>query len=298
MTIDELRYFNKVCQCGSFSEAAKDIHISQQGLGNSIKKLEQEISHKLFLRTYKGIKLTEFGEEFYHYAKQVDESFDALEQFISEKKKLSDASLRINDSKCATFFRPLASSMMDFVASNPEINIRISDCDTDTCVNNVREGKSDVGIVFLPVEADDLNVIPIAKIKLHLVVNKLHRLADSKKVDLIDLKDERFGLPTDSNKLFSLIYDGCKAAGFEPNVIYQNDIPGILEKTVTKKGGVSFIPEFDESAAFGSNEQIAIIKTNPLIEIEIGLLTQKQSQNSRVIRRFVAHLLNEPFQSI
>ena len=92
MTLQQLKYVIEVADRGSMSEAAKKLFISQPSLSNSIKELEKEIHINIFIRSNKGIIVSEEGREFIGYARQVLEQNSLLEQryLISRnvKKKL------------------------------------------------------------------------------------------------------------------------------------------------------------------------------------------------------------------
>ena len=68
MELRQLRYFIKVAERLSVSEAAKDLCITQSTLSQQIRQLENELGVQLFDRTSRGVKLTEMGVEMLPYA--------------------------------------------------------------------------------------------------------------------------------------------------------------------------------------------------------------------------------------
>lgn len=84
MRIEELQYFMKVVEVGNMTQAAKDLFISQPSLSKAIANLEGEIGVKLFQRTAKGAILTNQGDEFLQYARQVLEQVDLLNHRYKE----------------------------------------------------------------------------------------------------------------------------------------------------------------------------------------------------------------------
>ena len=73
MTLQQLKYFIEIVNCGSINKAAESLFISQPSLSNAVKDLEAEVGVELFTRTPKGITLTMDGVEFLGYARQVVE---------------------------------------------------------------------------------------------------------------------------------------------------------------------------------------------------------------------------------
>lgn len=61
MTLNQLKYVIKIAETGSINKAASNLFISQSVLSTTIKNLETELGHEIFIRSPKGIKLTPYG---------------------------------------------------------------------------------------------------------------------------------------------------------------------------------------------------------------------------------------------
>ena len=59
--INQVYYFLEICKTGKMSKAAENLHITQQGLSVSMRRLEEELSCDLFYRKSNGLVLTEDG---------------------------------------------------------------------------------------------------------------------------------------------------------------------------------------------------------------------------------------------
>ena len=62
MRIETLGYFLEIARCGSFTQAADNLFISQQGLSKAIKSLEGELDASLFVKDGRRVALSEEGE--------------------------------------------------------------------------------------------------------------------------------------------------------------------------------------------------------------------------------------------
>ena len=93
MTLQQLKYIITVAEKGTVSEAAKTLFISQPSLTNAIKELENELQIEIFIRTNKGVIVSNEGEEFLGYARQMLEHYKLIEdRFVNNsisKKKFS-----------------------------------------------------------------------------------------------------------------------------------------------------------------------------------------------------------------
>ena len=78
MHLKQLEYLLKVVECGSITQAAQLLYISQPSLTKSITSLEQESGIQIFKRKARGVELTVEGKNFVHYAKGVVTAANAL----------------------------------------------------------------------------------------------------------------------------------------------------------------------------------------------------------------------------
>ncbi|HOO27930.1 MAG TPA: LysR family transcriptional regulator, partial [Lachnospiraceae bacterium] len=87
MTLQQLKYVVMVAEKGTISEAAKELFISQPSLTSAVKELERELQITIFTRTNKGIVVSNEGNIFLGYARQVLEQANLLEErYLGEKR--------------------------------------------------------------------------------------------------------------------------------------------------------------------------------------------------------------------
>ncbi len=80
MTLQQLKYIIQIVQCGSITMAAQKLYITQPSLSKAVSELEQEMGITIFLRSNRGVILSEEGTKFLSYARQVVEQAELLEQ--------------------------------------------------------------------------------------------------------------------------------------------------------------------------------------------------------------------------
>ena len=78
MTLKQLEYFNAVAETGSFSAAARELHVAQPPVSRQISTLEEELGAQLFLRHNKGVSLTEAGKCLFQQAQQTFQSLRVM----------------------------------------------------------------------------------------------------------------------------------------------------------------------------------------------------------------------------
>lgn len=81
---DRLQKFAHLIDAGSFTKAARDLHISQPALSMSVQKLERELHTQLYIRGSHPLEATAAGQEAYKSAKELDASVRNLRLALSE----------------------------------------------------------------------------------------------------------------------------------------------------------------------------------------------------------------------
>lgn len=221
MEIRQFNYFMTVAKLGSFTQASEELHVSQPALSKTIKSFEIELGVELLDRSNKQIKLTDSGEIVYNNGMKI---FATLSTLI---KNLEDnASLRIGNIKVG--LPPLIGIMFfpniikGFSEENPNIRIELSEEGTNTVINLVSKGELDFGIIMLPVDENEFDIIPLTKDKLMLFLQKSHPLAKRSGVSILDIKKEPMILFTEDFTMHDRIIQECNSFGFQPNIAYKS----------------------------------------------------------------------------
>lgn len=149
--------FYDVVVSGSISKAATVNYTSQPAISRSIKTLEQELNTKLFIRTKKGIELTDKGKELFFYVEQGYNSFLTAERRILEDKNLLKGKLSIGiPSHIATFY--LFDSLDEFHKKYPNIEITIISKSTSNLLDLLRSHEIDFMIDSEPIHTRDTSI--------------------------------------------------------------------------------------------------------------------------------------------
>ena len=89
MEIHHLKQLITISQCGSINSASQRLYISQPSLNNIVKRCEQELGFTVFMRTPKGVKLTEKGAKFVEIAQNIIAEYKKIEALSSTNKTVS-----------------------------------------------------------------------------------------------------------------------------------------------------------------------------------------------------------------
>lgn len=144
MNIDLELYkvFYIVAKNKHMTKASEELHISQPAISQSIKKLEEQLGGTLFIRSNKGMELTEEGKMFYDYVKGALELINNAENEFTSFKELEKGEIKIGASTTLTKI-VLMKAIKDFHKDYPNININITNDLTSNLIIDLQKGKLD-----------------------------------------------------------------------------------------------------------------------------------------------------------
>lgn len=182
------RVFYTVANNGNITKASEELNISQPAISKSIKNLEQQLGGNLFVRTKRGVILTEEGKELYSYIKQAIEYINNAENKFTELVNLETGCIKIGVSATLTkeFLLPY---LEKFHAIYPKIDIQIITNISSELLPKLRNGLIDIVILNLAREnyGNDIDIIKCKKINDCFVVNKNYLDLVNKDLSIKDL---------------------------------------------------------------------------------------------------------------
>lgn len=146
MTLRQLEAFLAVAREGSFSRAARRIHLSQPTLSEHVAELERELGARLFIRTGRGIGLTEPGRIFEGYASRAVTTLADARRAMQELDGLQRGSLVVGASTTpGTYLLP--GVIARFRAQHPGIEFRLELGNSREIEERVQSNELDLGVV-------------------------------------------------------------------------------------------------------------------------------------------------------
>lgn len=144
------KVFFQVASSLSFSEASRNLYISQSAVSQSIKSLEQKLGHKLFVRSTKKVTLTPEGETLLNHIAPAIHMIHSAETLIMEKDTLN-GQLRIgaSDTICRYF---LIQQLNRFHTEYPNVSIKIINKPSAACMELLKQDLVDLVVVNTPIE--------------------------------------------------------------------------------------------------------------------------------------------------
>ena len=150
------RIFYIVAKNKHMTRASEELHISQPAISQSIKKLESQLGGVLFIRSNKGMELTNEGKMFYDYVKGAIELINNAENEFTTFKDLSKGEIKIGASTTLTKI-VLLDAIKKFHIDYPNININITNDLTSNLIIDLQKGKLDF-IIYNEGDIEEKNI--------------------------------------------------------------------------------------------------------------------------------------------
>jgi DNA-binding transcriptional LysR family regulator len=185
--IGHLQSFVTVAQLGSFTQAAKVLHVSQPALTVQIHQLEASLDDlRLFDRNTRSVQLTKVGKEVLPAAQRI---IADLEKLVLKAKKVSRERECVVKTAAISSVASvvLPSAITTFYGRHPGAYVQVTDAFSDRVLALVREEKVDFGIASLSEVPSDIQMSFLFRDRLSVVFSHEPRLARKTVVRLSDL---------------------------------------------------------------------------------------------------------------
>lgn len=149
MRMEQLGYLIEIAQCKSLTEAGEHLHLSQQGLNNSIYKMEEELGVSLLTRNNRGIHLTEAGKIFVRGANKLLSDYQTLvAQVQNPQQRTVERQRRILIGAAYGNLEAYFSNLLAKIYSEaPEMQILVEEMTPDAVVERLVQQTIDMGLL-------------------------------------------------------------------------------------------------------------------------------------------------------
>lgn len=196
MTLQQLKYITMVAECGTISEAANKLFISQPSLTNAIKDIEEEMQLTIFHRTNKGIIVSNEGDEFLAYARQVLEQANLLESKFKHTNRQ-----RPRFSVSSQHYSFAVNAFVDVIRAfdGDSYDFTLRETQTYEIIEDVSHLKSEVGILYTSernkevihklIKSNGLIFQRLFQANPHVFISSAHPLAAKSSICMDDLDE-------------------------------------------------------------------------------------------------------------
>ena len=287
MDLKQMRYFLAVAEERNFTRAAERLHMAQPPLTRQIQTLEEDIGAALFVRTARGVTLTEAGHAL----------IAEVPNLLSLAQRAKERAVLASEGQTGRLdIGIFGSGVLDviprilarFHAERPEVRIVLHNLNKGEQMQALRERRISVGFNRLVAPEDDLVVEEVLRESMMVALPAHHPLANKTSVTIADLSDQPL-----------ILYPRLPIAGLAQQVMQafhreksvlkvEQEVEDVLTAIALVAGG------FGACVTAGSSASLRLpgVVYRPLVskhlrEIELSCL-YRQSDDSPVLAAFIA----------
>lgn len=296
MDITQMRYFMGVCEAGSMSAAAQKLHLSQQGLSLSLRRLEEELGCALFVRRPNGVELTEAGRLFFCEATEILKHVDRIQNFFSQRT-YKDGKFLVHCSVADSLLPRLPAKLQQLlITGDEEYNVLLSEGYSSECVERLNTDDSVFAIVYGDWDKSKYDVTLLDYVEQVFIVNREHPWAVKDSISLKELdgvplcvSDERSKPRQELKKMFD-------DAGAKLNVSFTCNRPRVTLDLVSNNPALIARTIADEIKP-QDLEKIKVLQLEdmPFI-IKVNLLSKK-NRKLNIQERYFKRLVLDSYKN-
>lgn len=272
MELHQVRYFQAVAHCGSFTRAAAREHVAQPSLSQQILKLEDELGARLFNRLGRKVTLTSFGELFARHAQRILLELEGARHDIEDIKGLRRGSVTLGAIPTVAPYL-LPSLLSAFRSAGPLITTNICEDLTSSVMARLASGELDLALLSLPLPSSEFVAEAALSDRMLLALPARHHLLRSKpgRVGFDEVAKEPFLLLKDGHCFRDDVLDLCKRERMNLNIVFEGGQFDTLLALVAAGLGVTLLPEMGRARFRRSGVRLVELK-KPEPRRTIGLV--------------------------
>jgi DNA-binding transcriptional LysR family regulator len=272
LDLRRLRVLREVGRHRSLTAAADALAYSPSAVSQQIAALEREVGVGLVDRNARGASLTDAGRALVRHTDEILGRLAAAREELQAIVGVEAGRLRLAAfSTAGAVLVPRA--VVAFRNRHPGIEATLVELDPEEAVSELRAREIDLALVYeFPVvpgpPLEGLDHVHLLDDRLNIALPEGHRLAAHRRVRLADLADEPWVQGVHRGPTVAVLPAACRAAGFEPRIVFRSDDHMAVQGFVAAGLGVAVVPQLTVPTA---RPDIVI---RPL-EVEGDLLTRR-----------------------
>lgn len=270
VNLRRLKYFVKIVDIGSLTQAAEVLFIAQPALSQQLATLEGEVRQQLLVRTKRGVTPTEAGKVLYRHAQII------LRQCEQARVDMEAAGEGLSGQVSVGLAPGTAASALSLPllrtvrARHPGILLYLNENYGTTLSELIMNGRMDLAVLYGDKAIHGLSFLPLLKEPLFLV-GPASMPAPSQPVKLADLRDIELFLPRPYNVVRKLVDAAFVRAGMVPRVVAEIESAFTLTAAIADGLGATILPASMAREVVASCGAWQFPIVDPVIEAPLAL---------------------------
>lgn len=287
MDIKNLNTFIHTAELNSFTKAAEKLGFSQSTVSFQIKQLETELGFSLFERINHTIALTDKGIEILHYAHQMNQIWEKMQEMAQPGKEIcGHIRLAMADSLCFNIAQDLFYKLrLQF----PGVTMKIIPAGTDEMFRLLNQ--NEVDFVFTldnHIYHRDYVIVKESKEKIHFVTSCSNPLPDKSEIAITELTEQPFILTEKGMSYRRLMDEKLASLSLEVQPVFEVGNTELICRMLEENNtAISFLPDYSTRQAVREKKLRYLNVKNFHIEIWAQLLYHRDKWVSPQMKAFI-----------
>ena len=240
MRLEQLDAFVEIHRRGSVSQAAEALFVTQPTLTARLKGLERELDAVLFIRSGRGMRLSEAGRAYLPYAERTLDAERAGRRLLAELARGESGHLALGAAPAVSTY-VLPHILTRFRRTHPKVALAVRTGHSEEVLELVLREQVEIGL-GRALRHPDVEAIPLYEDELVLVVDPGHRFAKAGAVGTEDISDVQLILFDRTSSYHRLTNEFFRGAGAVPRAVMELDNIDAAKKMVEQGLGVALLP--------------------------------------------------------
>ncbi|UZJ57864.1 nitrogen assimilation transcriptional regulator NAC [Pseudomonas sp. KU26590] len=264
MNFRRLKYFVKIVDIGSMTQAANVLHIAQPALSQQLVTLETEVQQQLLIRTKRGVTPTEAGKVLYGHAQLILRQCEQAQSDVNATGHALSGQVSVGlapGTAASALSVPLLRRVRE---QHPGILLYLNENFGTTLSELIMNGRMDMAVLYGGREIHGLSFTPLLREQLYLV-SADPQFAAQPSIPLTELAALDLLLPRTYNIMRRLVDDALMKLNLSAKVIAEVESASTLATAVAERFGSTVLPE----SAARAMQQHQDVHLTRIIEPEI-----------------------------
>lgn len=296
MNLRRLKYFLKIVDIGSLTQASEVLHVAQPALSQQLATLEGEFKQKLLVRTQKGVVPTEAGKALYAHAQIILRQFEQAQTDVLNAGRTLAGQVSIGLAP-GTAAIALALPLLQAVhARHPEIVLHLNEDFGTTLCDAVRNGRMDMAVFYGGVDTTPgLSFEPLLTEELFVVARSGSLSSGTggdiplAKLDQVDVL-----LPCTGNQLRRYLDKSFASSRIVPHVVAEMESSSTLAAAVASGIGATLLPVSAARAVAATADAQMRRVVAPVVDVPLVLCASDHlphSEPAKVVKSIILELI-------
>jgi DNA-binding transcriptional LysR family regulator len=219
LTIQQLKFFCEVCECGSIAAAASRLFITPSGLSMALQRMEKELSCKLLVRSSRGVHPTAEGEFLWSHAREILSHTTAYEEYFDTKVSHTEQAVLALATNIPD--EVIGDLVLKFNRISNKRCVIIKEYPSPLCDLAVENHEAELGFNTSPFDKKIFDCIPIMACPLYLLVNRSHMYAALDAIPTSYLQGMNLVIRESKMPYQSEFFVRCREMGVQPYIVHE-----------------------------------------------------------------------------